>query len=341
MDRSMRTRLLPAVLLAAFLSAPSPARAQGDDAERRALAQTLFDQATKLMDHKDFAAACPKLEEILRMYPTKIGTMLTLGECFEGAGRFASAWTEYRAAADAAAAQNDARTAEARSKATAVEGKLARLRIVVSAAAKGTAGLTVQRNGITVGAALWGDPIPVDPGAQAVVVTAPGKQTWRGSVDAKSGASVTIEVPALAAATAEPSPAPPLGAPAPAQPPPAAEGGGRPAWAWALGGVGVAALGVGVGFGVDGLLAQSTLSSKCPGLKCTMSAVPPDQLSSLNGRKDRGLAIFLGMGGAGVVALSVAIVGLARAPKASSTEKAMVVPLLGPGVAGAALHGRF
>ena len=94
LNATKRARWLPAALLAmsaALPLCPSPAAAQPDDTQRRAAAEALFGQATKLMDEKSYDKACPKLEEVVKLQPGKVGTMKTLAECYEATNKTASA----------------------------------------------------------------------------------------------------------------------------------------------------------------------------------------------------------------------------------------------------------
>jgi len=76
-----------------------------------------------------------------------------------------------------------------------------------------------------------------------------------------------------------------------------------------VGGVGVAFLGGAAFFGIDGLRAKSELETQCEDLQCGPD-VSDAELSSMNARKNRDLALFLGLGGAGAAAVTVALVGL-------------------------------
>lgn len=202
-------RLL-AFMISSLVFAPSVASAQADQAAS-VEAQVLFDQASALMDKHDYAGACPKLEEVRRLLPGKLGGLITLGECYEGAGRLASAWITYRQAADRATTLGDARARGAQAKADALEPRLPRLSIQLEVATKGTSGIEVKRDGLPVVAALWGVPVPVDPGEHRVEARAPGHRAFRATVTVKERESrdvvVSLERPVPAAS-------PPVRAPA-------------------------------------------------------------------------------------------------------------------------------
>src|SRR6266545_6749182 len=95
------------VALALLIVIGSPARAfaaAGDEAAARAL----FLEGRKLVDEGNYADACPKFEESLRLDPGT-GTSFNLADCFEHVGRTASAWARFLdvAAASKAADQAD------------------------------------------------------------------------------------------------------------------------------------------------------------------------------------------------------------------------------------------
>jgi hypothetical protein len=187
------------VLLALGLAAP-PAAAQPVDRQKLAAAQVLFDQAQAAMDKKDYASACPKLEEVTRVLPNGVGGLLTLARCYEGAGKLASAWSGYLVAQSAAAqAKRPELERQARERVVALKPKLAQLTINVPEAMRGPTGLSITRDGVPIGAAQWGTPVPVDKGKHVVVATAAGKQRWEREVDvAANGAAVSVDVDVLA-----------------------------------------------------------------------------------------------------------------------------------------------
>jgi hypothetical protein len=238
-----------AVLLVLLALGP-PAAAQPVDPQKLAAAQVLFEQAQAAMDKKDYASACPKLEEVTRILPNGVGGLLTLARCYEGAGRLASAWSAYMVAQAAAAqAKRPELERQARERVGALKPKLAQLTIKVPEAIRAAPGLSITRDGVSIGAAQWDTPVPVDKGAHVVVATATGKARWEKAVDVPAnGAAVTVDVAVLADA-----PAPAVEAPSPVT---AKAGAEAPAF-WtrrhiagaAIGGAGLVGVVIGSAFG--------------------------------------------------------------------------------------------
>jgi hypothetical protein len=183
----------------ATLLARREAAAQQADPQQVAAAQALFEQASAALDRKDYASACPKLEEVVRLVPEGLGARLALGECYEGMGRLASAWTVYlRTETSAMQARQAARQKEAHQRAEALKPRLAQLKITVPSELRALPGLAVSRDGIPVGAAQWDLSLPVDKGKHVIVATASGRERWEKTIEIPSdGAAetVTIEVP--------------------------------------------------------------------------------------------------------------------------------------------------
>lgn len=194
MASTIRTRpLLASTLLAAAALSLAPSTARAD----AATAQVLFDEGKRLMDQKKYEAACPKFEESLKQ-DEKIGTQFQLANCQELVGKTASSWTNFLEVAGKAKARGEAeREQVARERAKALEGKLSRLRIVVTAPEK-SPGMTIRRDGNEIGQASWGVAVPVDPGAHIIEAMAPGRSPWKGTIDvANPGSTVTATVPEL------------------------------------------------------------------------------------------------------------------------------------------------
>jgi tetratricopeptide (TPR) repeat protein len=226
------TTALLAVLAAGAVLASGEARAQTAAPGSAAAAQALFDQASAEMDEKQYAAACPRLEEVTRLVPEGIGARLALAECYEATGRLASAWSQLAAVAALAEKAGQAqRSKEAGARAAALRPKLATLTIEVPAAVRSLSGVVVKRDNAEVGEAQWGAALPVDAGRHEVTVTAPDHGQWTKHVEVDAdGVKVSIEAQAPPAL-------------APERPPPAR------AWQRPIGIGGVAVGGAGVVIG--------------------------------------------------------------------------------------------
>jgi hypothetical protein len=172
---------------------PSPASAE-EDAGTLA-SRALFDEARRLMQSGQFKEACPKLEESQRLR-SGIGTQFNLAECYEKVGRYASAWSLYlRVAADTKALGQPEREQIASARAAALELRVARLSLQVSAP---VAGLELTLDGSVLGSATWGVATPIDPGDHAIVAQAPGYEPWRGVAQIpERAAQIHLTVPEL------------------------------------------------------------------------------------------------------------------------------------------------
>lgn len=185
------------ICLSAFaIMLASTRDARADD--QKAAAQVLFEQGRDLVQQKNFAEACPKFAESLRL-DQGIGTMLWLADCYENNGQTASAWAEFKEAAGIAALKSDGREAVARRRAAALEPKLSRMMIRVS---HPVLGLEVVRDGLTVPSTTFDVPVPVDPGKHVVAVEAPGYRAWKIDVEVLAGEldARVVDVPLLQSA---------------------------------------------------------------------------------------------------------------------------------------------
>lgn len=250
----------------------SATRAQGDDA---AGAQALFDAAVAMMEQGRYTEACPKLEESQRLDPG-IGTLFHLANCYERTGRTASAWAAFKGvASQARAAGHSDRESAARARAARLEGRLARLVVVVDGMRQ-VEGLEILRDGRVVGRAQWGESVPLDQGTHRMEARAPGRiaSTW--SVEVADGHTTRVEVPALQVGE---GPATPLAAPSQSEPARqhssgAPDGDARPAageeastlsgWTVGLGIGGIVALGVGGVFTGLAVAANEESEKWCP-----------------------------------------------------------------------------
>lgn len=279
------TRLARALFFAApialGLAIAAPAGAQSP--EDRAAAQKMFDDAKPLMEAGQFAQACSLLEESQKLDPG-MAAAFRLGECYEKAGRLASAWTTFVEVADAArnAAMTD-RERVARERAAALKPRLSYLSIKVPEAVAATPGLTIQRDGTTIGRAQWGGAVPVDSGNHRILAEAPGKTTWSGDVEVKGeGANVEVNIHALVDAAAPPR----VGvAPPPGPGEAGSSGGTQRTLGIILAGVGVAGVGAGV---IVGLLAKSKYDDSAD--HCVENYCTPEGITIRESARDQGTA---------------------------------------------------
>lgn len=228
-------------------------------------AEALFDEGRRLMQAGDFNAACPKFAESQALDPAP-GTALNLANCYEKAGKLASAWAAYRTAeAVSTSAKQKDRAALAKKKMTALQPKLSRLSINVPGTSS-LPGLQIQLDIQPVQAPEWGVPVPRDGGSYTVQASAPGKETWVLHIELEpSGQNLVVDVPTLTdAPKAAPQPQATAAATTPATtdvvtkdtaaPAGAGRGTTQRTIAYVVGGIGVAGLGTG---GVLALLAKS------------------------------------------------------------------------------------
>jgi hypothetical protein len=342
-----------AVLLTALGVLPPAALAQ--PADEHAKAVTLFAEAEKAMERRAYDEACPTFAQIVELEPAKVGVKLALGECYEAAGKPASAAAAYRAAGTRAAAAGDPRATTANEKAAAIEARAPRLTILVPEALQLVPGLAILRDGQPLDASQWGKAIVADPGDTQISAVAPGKKAWSVKVTVTAGLHTQVVVGALA----EEVPAVPPLAPAIATSSPAAATanpglsvGPRPIeaeapssravprWAWVAGGLGVVSGGLAIAFAADQAVAQNEFDAHC-------RLLPRDEAAcgAQSNRLFRDFGLWLGLGAAGVAGLAAATFAIVTAP-AGPAPKPERPPVrtsfwLTPEGAGAGLHGQF
>jgi hypothetical protein len=314
------------VALSIALAAPAAWAQQGPSAADQTLAQTLFDEAVKLMDEGRFADACPKLAESQRLDPGG-GTLLNLGFCRQNEGKLASAWAAYNEALSQAIKDGRKdREATARVHVDELEGKVAKLAIDVSDAARKVDQIAIKLDGTPVRQAAWGVLSPIDRGTHAIVVTAPGKLEYKATVDVNADGTVQrVSIPALKDAPIVETPH--LGSEKPSHT--------QAIVGWVTGAVGVAMLGVGITTGALAIDARQKSNATCiypqpGGTQCDQAGYDwNERAKTYAWLSDFGV-------GLGVAAIATGIILIATAPKAPR-----VVPVLTGDVAGAAVIGRF
>jgi hypothetical protein len=184
-------------LLVALWSLPAFAQQQQDSPNFQAIAtaKTLFEQGQKQLEDKNYEAACASFKASNDAV-ARVGTLLNLGDCYEKAGKLASAWGAYFDAISLGRRQGHPEYEEfAQKKKEELEPKLSKLTIVVPADIK-VDGMKITRDNVAVEAAAWGVPIAVDPGKHAIDVTAPHKLPFHGEAtvdDDHKLVTVTVE----------------------------------------------------------------------------------------------------------------------------------------------------
>ena len=319
-----------AVLLSAAMS--HAARAQSAAPTTRA--ESLFAQGKQALEANDFAHACPLLQESYGIDPA-LGTLLALAVCHEGVGRTATAWREFRTAADGAAREGRTdRERFAQAHITKLEAHLSKLTVAVSS--DSPPGLVVEVDGTALPVDQWGTEQVIDPGHHVIAAHAPRRQPWSGAADIgpeHDAQTVTVGalVPDASDAVASPPPASDVTqAPAPDASTPGTWK--RPA-GWIVGGAGLAAVGVGAVFGVMAITKSSDAKSKCSQSSCTDSAAVSENQDAKTSATIADVAI-----GAGLVAVAVGAWFLFTAPPASSATSALpITPFVGREQAGIAL----
>lgn len=327
--------MLGVVLGFAVLASASPARAQETAAQ--ASARGLFDEGVALMGQSRYAEACPKLEQSLAQF-AGLGTRGKLAECYEKAGRFASAWAAYKEVAQLAASAGDTtREKVANERATALEPKLAYLTLVPPSS--DVPGLVVKRNGVTM---ALDKPEPVDAGLVQIEATAPGRRPFTTQIMATSGQTSRLALPNL-----DPlGPAPTTALPRPRTEPPAAP---RPtrteATPWqvpvglATGGAGLLTLAVG---GIVGLSAKSTYDDAFTRGACDATTRTCDgagQNDTESARRTASTATILV--GAGAALTAIGAVLWLTAPSGPKSTALHVAPSVGTASGGLVLGGRL
>lgn len=196
----MRAHVASSILCGLALCLPAaPARAQAAGAQSVAMAKALYDRAVEAMNERDFATACPQLEEAVKLEPEALGARMKLAECYEGWGKLASAWVTYLQVEGVAAKTNqDARRKKAHDAADALKPRLAEVVLGVRDEIRDLDGLEIKLDGVVIGNKVWGVPLPVDPGKHTLDVRAAGKKPVQKTFTVEGDAARTqVNVPLL------------------------------------------------------------------------------------------------------------------------------------------------
>lgn len=346
----MRRKLLITAAFALGIARPALADTEAD---KRIAAETIMAEATQLMGRKDYAAACPRLEDVVKLQPYGVGAKMSLGDCYVGLEKYASAYAMYGAAASQAAQANQPdRASSAQDKAKSLEPRLSKLTIEVPADLAGVEGLVVESNGSPVIRSLFGLGKPVDGGRYVIRATAPGKPTFEKTVDvANEGVALAVTVAFVDAPKVVPIPdtrTPGGLSPTPARAPEVSGGKGMGAVRIAgivVGSAGVVLGATGVAVAVTGVSASSDAVASFDKAVAARDVPGQEAARAENDSAKTQIAAgwaITGVGGAALVA-GIIMVALPRktAPAAPSASL-LVAPWVGlEGPAGVMAVGRW
>jgi hypothetical protein len=251
-------RSTSSLVVLTLLLCAAPARADRRDP---VAAEALFRAGRAAADRGDFGSACPKFEESNRLDPA-VGTMLNLAACEEQLGKVASAWQLFREVAQRLP-RGDERIAIAIARATALEPRLPHLYLAMANEPPGT---VVLRDGVDLGSASFGLPLPVDPGEHVVIVKAAGREDRRYDLKLSIGETreIALEAGPLVAAAGVATPSAEVGGDVAADP-----GRSRRTFGIVALGAGGAGLLTSLVFGAVAISAKQTVNSECAAKRCS------------------------------------------------------------------------
>ena len=292
------------IALALMMAAPNVARA--DDVAK---ADRLFREGLALKD-TNVTQACVKFEESLQYNTQAIGTLLNVALCDERLGRIASAVGKYREARDRAREQNlPEHLAAAEERIAKLEPDLPHITITFTEPPTDDTRILIDDKVIPLERAIRQ---PEDPGKRVIVVTAPGRVTFKTTIELRLRQVAEVVIPRLAPSVANT----------------------RRTLGKIITASGGAALATGITLG---LVARSRYNSvDCAETICDSN---DDHLVTESART-------LGTVGTVVGIIGLATIGVGtylwiRSPKATDSPRVSIVPGLGPDGGGILAIGRF
>jgi PEGA domain len=325
----MTRRFRCAPLTVAVLTVCQGALAQ-PSAETEAQALALFKDAVAAETSGDFAAACPRFDAAMKLFPSP-ATEIHIAKCFAHDGKLASAWAAFQRALvlnreTKQQARREALDKQANDGAAALEPRLPKLQVTVSPA---PAGLKVTEDGQDLPAESFAASLPGNPGPHQIVATAPGYQDWKQTVTLTEGQTSSVAITLTAAPVTPPGAAQTPPGPIPPAPAPAEGRTGLRTAGWVIGGLGIVGLGVGAVAG--GLTFADKSSAHCNGGTCLSGPLASARTAAIVSN----IGIF---GGGALLAGGVALVLVGRSPR---HEAVGVAPFVGPTGGGLAMGGRW
>jgi hypothetical protein len=281
----------------------------------------------KLFEAGSTHDACEKFAESMKLDPAN-GTLQNLALCHEKEGKTASAWREFTELEERATRDHQAaRERLGRDRAAALSPRLSRLSLSMQG---DVTPAEIRVDGTPLARDTWANAIAIDPGEHSIALSAPGKKTTTLHVTVAAGPTMQTIVLAKLEDEEVPPGAPRSDEPAPAVAP--SEGlGTQRVLAIVVASAGVAGVAVGSVFGIMASSKWSSAQSDC-NPNCTSSSPAIGERSDAQNDATVATVAFVA-GGAAIVAGAVLFF---TAPTATK-----VAPLVGPGVSGLVVSGRF
>jgi hypothetical protein len=333
----------------------SPSAWAAPTPEDVALSEALFREGKSLLQEGKYDLACPKLAESHRLDPAG-GTLVTLGLCYEGAGKTASAWVVFGEAW--AAAERDKRADRiklTKEHIITLEKKLSYLTIELAPEGIGTSEFTLTRDGANVARAALGTASAVDPGKHVISVLATGFTPHIVEVEVgRDGDRKKVVIPLLVRAPEKPLEVAavdkpvekPVEVPKPVITPPVKTAPNRVMDAGHIAGLTLGAISVvafvGVGyFGVHAKSEHDEALKLCPASPC-----PNEKGVQQNQAAKESAVVSTGLIAGGLGALAAGVVLWVAYPRSLSPSKTSptalsLIPVMSPGNAGAFVIGSF
>lgn len=320
-----------------------------------ALSEALFREGKTLLQEGKYDLACPKLAESLRLDPAG-GTLVTLGLCYEGAGKTASAWVVFGDAL--ASAERDKRADRvklAKEHIATLEKRLSYLTVEVTPDGLGTSDFTLTRNGVHINRAALGTASAVDPGKHVINVSATGFSTLALEVEVgPDGDRKKVVIPPLNRIVEKPADPPPVEKPVekPIETPkptpvspvkPEQPRGMHPGrvGGLVLGAASVIVLGTGGYFGLQAKSQHDDALGLCPASPC-----PSQEGIDQNEAAKGSASLSTGLVAGGLIGLAGGIVLFVAMPKSAPAAtapkpKVSFVPAMSAEFAGGFVRGSF
>ncbi len=318
-----------------FSAGAGTAHAQASPSDA-AIANTLFEDGRKLMNEKNFAEACPRLERSYKLDPAS-GTLLNLAVCHEAIGRTASAWNEFKDSL--ALARRENRPQRVKFAQTHIDGLKDRICSLTVRQAGQESGLEWKLDGMKVGTESLGLALPIDPGVHTIDAVAPGKKPWKTTVELRrDGETKSLEIPALVAMPVEVAPPPLLPPPHPIE-----KSRGVSPWAFVTGGFALAGFGAMALGGIESLSNWNTRKAAC-GIGGDPNACSQAGIDADSAARTWAIVADIGLGvgaAATVVTIVILAVGRGKSTETSPPPRVSFSPTFTRASAGFALRAAF